>query len=132
MFKIGDLNEVEQAMKSGVWDFTVDGKCSNCGQCCSNLLPMTIAEINRIRKYIRLHGIKEQKHLYPTVKPLLDAVCPFRNNDKKRCEIYEVRPAICREFQCDKPKKGIAADMSKFQGKIQLVLVRDTFFGERR
>lgn len=131
MFKIGNLDEIEQNMKSGVWDFTVDGHCSNCGSCCSNLLPITRAEINKIRKYVRLKGIKPQLHRYPTAQATMDAVCPFRNNSTRRCEIYEVRPAICRDFQCDKPKRGVSANLGLYKGRVEYVLMRQTFFPEK-
>lgn len=38
-------------MSEAVKDFTVCGKCSGCGSCCSDLLPVTDAEIKRILKY---------------------------------------------------------------------------------
>lgn len=40
-------------------DFTVDGKCSGCGNCCSNILPLSDVEVKRILEYIRQNGIKE-------------------------------------------------------------------------
>ena len=32
-----------------VKNFTVNDKCSNCGQCCSNLLPMSEKEVKNIK-----------------------------------------------------------------------------------
>lgn len=91
-------------------DYTDDGKCSNCGSCCSDLLPLSDDEIKRIGRYVQGHRIKEQVRRYPTADPMIDFTCPFRNNDERRCEIYQVRPAICRDFQCDKPREEILAD----------------------
>lgn len=34
-------------------DYTVDGKCSGCGNCCSNVLPLADAEVKRIVEDIR-------------------------------------------------------------------------------
>ena len=45
-----------------VSDKTQDGKCSNCGQCCSDLLPLSEKEVRAIKKYISEHHIKEQRH----------------------------------------------------------------------
>lgn len=45
-----------------ITDFTFNGKCSNCGQCCSNLLPLSDSEVKRIKQYIKKHNIKEQRH----------------------------------------------------------------------
>lgn len=36
---IGTLQQAYEDMESGVYDFTKDGKCSGCGQCCMNYLP---------------------------------------------------------------------------------------------
>ena len=129
MPKVGFLQDVIDSMKAGVYDFTVDGNCSNCGQCCTNFLPMTEKEVRIIKAHIKKHKIKEQKHFLPTAAPTLDFTCPFRNNNDRRCEIYDVRPAICRDFKCDNPKKGIKVNKNIFDGPVRLVRVRETFFG---
>ena len=121
-----------EEMEKGVYDFTVDGKCSNCGSCCSNFLPMSKEEIKRIKKYISANGIKEIIRRPPTVNPIIDFKCPFRDDSKKICTIYEVRPAICQDFQCDKPKKKIKANRDMYHGKYDLVDVRWTFFGGKK
>lgn len=129
-FKIGFLQNVIEDMKNGVFDFTKSGECSNCGSCCSDFLPISEKEIKNIKKYIREKNIKEQKHIIPTSTPTIDFTCPFRNNSKRRCEIYAVRPAICRDFKCDKPKKQIEADKSMYHGKYRVISMRDEFFKE--
>lgn len=110
-------------------DFTVDGKCSNCGQCCSNILPVGKHEAERIRWYIKKHQIKEQIRRYPTRERVCDLTCPFRSDSEKKCLIYPVRPAICQDFQCDKPKKGIAADKTMYHEKYPAIDMRATFYG---
>lgn len=42
---IGTLKQVYEDMEHGVCDFTKDGKCSGCGQCCSVYLPLSPGEI---------------------------------------------------------------------------------------
>lgn len=32
--------------------------------------------------------------------------CPFRDNVNRICTIYELRPAICKAFKCDKSSKN--------------------------
>lgn len=130
--RIGTYEDMIADMKDGVFDFTKDGECSCCGACCTNFLPMSEKEVKRVRAYVKKNRIKEQKHFVPTAMPTLDFTCPFRNNVDKRCEIYEVRPAICRDFRCDKPKKNIWADRSLYEGKYGIVFVRETFFGKNR
>lgn len=86
-----------------VVSMTEDGKCSQCGGCCSNILPLTIEEVGVIEKYIEEHNIKPHVINMPTVTPTLDLTCPFLNLDKteERCNIYPVRPYICQVFQCN-------------------------------
>lgn len=74
--------------------FMKNGKCSNCGNCCGNLLPLTPTEINIIRIYIKEHDIKEIKHSD-------NLTCPFRDDENRICTIYEVRPYICKFWRCD-------------------------------
>lgn len=47
---IGTLQQVYEDMEHGVYDFTKDGKCSSCGACCSNYLPLSSGEIKEIRR----------------------------------------------------------------------------------
>lgn len=128
--KGGFLNEVMEDMKSGVFDYTKNGECSNCGECCSDFLPISQEEIKRIKAYIKKHGITEQKHFLPLANyPQADFTCPFRNNDERKCVIYSVRPAICRDFRCDKPRKQIEADKAMYHGLYAPRSMRMTFFG---
>ena len=132
MLKVETLKEAYEDMKNGVYDFTKDGKCSGCGNCCSNLLPMTKKEIKRIKRYIREHKIKEQKVLAVYANPLVDLTCPFMRKDvaKDRCMIYPVKPEICTFFKCDNEKNGKHYDGNR-EG-MMLVNVREVFFGEEK
>lgn len=130
MSSIGTIEQMLSDMKSGVYDFTKNGECSNCGACCSDWLPVSESEVNAIRKYVTKHGIKERRHTPPTVQPVMDLTCPFRNELKRKCDIYPVRPAICRDFRCDKPKKEIWANKRMYHGKYSVVNMRETFFGK--
>lgn len=126
--KVGSFQDVIKDMESGVFDFTKDGKCSGCGACCSNFLPISENEVKRIAAYVRKYNVKEQKHFVPTATPPIDFTCPFRNNVERKCEIYPVRPAICRDFQCDKPRKKIEADRNLYESELGIVFMRETFF----
>lgn len=96
---IGTIQDLLEAEERGVMNFTVDGQCSRCGQCCSDFLPLSREEINRIRRYIRVNGIKE-KHNNVLMQGF-DMTCPFRDEVNRVCTIYRIRPEICREFRCD-------------------------------
>lgn len=71
-------------------------KCINCGECCGPILA-TKREIAEIQQYVKktISG-KERKRLKRQVGNSL--TCQFRDDEKKRCAIYPVRPEICRLF----------------------------------
>ena len=81
---------ISEGMKS-IQDNTRKGKCTKCEECCSNLLPLSLPEIERIRAYIAEHKISMQEHAPD---------CPFLSTEK-RCTVYEVRPLICRIYKCN-------------------------------
>lgn len=97
------LEAVQRDMDDNIYNFTKGGKCSGCGGCCSNLLPMSQKEVDAIHRYIKKHNIKECKHLLPVAKPAFDMTCPFLDTGKscEKCRIYPVRPEICKQFICD-------------------------------
>lgn len=80
-----------------ITDNSVCGKCSKCGECCTNLLPISQEELETIQKYVIENKIRPQSHLLVMQNRLC---CPYY--DGKKCLIYEVRPLICREFYCYK------------------------------
>ena len=125
---ISFLEMVKRDMEDNIYNFTKDGKCSSCGGCCSNLLPMSDKEISIIKKYIEKHHIKECKHIIPTKELTFDMTCPFRDNDNKICTVYEVRPQICKSFLCDSEKR--AKQNRKLIGQTRTPIdVRGTFYG---
>lgn len=81
----------------GIKDLSCNGKCTKCGECCSNLLPVTQNEIDIIQRYVVAKNIKPQKQVLIMQQKLQ---CPYF--DGKKCLIYEVRPLICKEFYCFK------------------------------
>ncbi len=78
-------------------NYTNNGICSRCGECCSEFLPLDEKEMEEIEKYLRTHKVKRHN------KGKNNFRCPFRNDEKKICEIYKVRPQICQVFKCDTP-----------------------------
>ena len=128
---ISTLEQVRKDMEHGVYDMTENGKCTGCGNCCSNILPMTDKEIEVIRRHIKKRNIKECKHIMPLANPVLDMTCPFLNTDKKagKCTIYSVRPSICRCFICSE-LNGALKNKELWHGIRNPVNVRETFYGE--
>ena len=109
-----------------VTDFTVNGKCSDCGSCCSDFLPLSKSEVKRIKAYIKKHHIKEQRH---NMQIGYDITCPFRDDLNKGCTIYEVRPEICRAFRCDKPIEQLIKIKQKNHAEKTIICMRNKFYG---
>ena len=128
---VGTIQELLNDCKSGLYNFCKDGKCSECGNCCSRHLAMSQKEINTIRAYIKRHNIKQQKHaMYVYADAYFDATCPFLDDTKPnhKCLIYEVRPLICREFRCD-CWQNIDRKSELFKHNLHPVDVVEVFFG---
>lgn len=124
----GSLEEMLEEFKNGTYDMTKNGKCTQCGACCSNLLPMSSKEVKEIKRYIEKHKIQEFKHLIPVVNQPMDMNCPFLNTDKscEKCLIYPVRPMVCRKFSCNP-----ALRLPPGNKNLAVIDVRETFFGKR-
>lgn len=56
-------------------DFTCKGKCSKCGACCSNLLPLTNAEIRHLREIVKKRKLKPHYRILYNAK--YDMTCPL-------------------------------------------------------
>lgn len=117
-------------------DNSVNGTCSNCGGCCTNFIPVTDAEIRQIKKFIREQGIKPCSHGFqaPLRERAVDMICPFRDDKKKRCTIYAVRPAICVGYQCNRTPDECAEVMRRNRPDFRpeqthYINTRLTFFG---
>ena len=49
--------------KADIKDCSNNGKCSQCGECCSNFLPVSQKEIEIIQDYVLKNNIKPQKQI---------------------------------------------------------------------
>lgn len=126
MPKMSNFEEFLRDMNHGVYNFTDNGKCICCGNCCTALLPVTKEEMKTIKRYIK------RKHIKPVIhygKVDIDLTCPFRNDAEKKCNVYDVRPAICRDFKCDKPQKMIngAKETYHYDSRFHVVNMREVF-----
>ena len=122
------MAEVNEKMQ--VVDCSKDGRCSDCGQCCTNILPVNFQEINRIQRFIEKHKIQACTHFAPLANFGGDMICPFRDGKEKRCTIYPVRPAACKSFFCGNTREAILAARDKVYRNSSLEIdMRATFFG---
>ena len=118
-----------------ITDFTKNGECIRCGNCCSDFLPLSKREIKGIRQYIKKHHIKRQKHLFAPLDGdyvSYDIVCPFYSPLEKKCAIYEIRPDICREFKCNKPLPEIEATKRFFGETRHVYSMSGVFFNDHK
>ena len=125
MMSYEEVTKIVQEMKDGTYNMTNNGKCTGCGKCCSNYLPMTVSEISTIKNYIKKHQVKEQHHISLKV---LDMSCPFLDKSKScnKCTIYPVRPRVCRDFICDPAQRKPVNQM--YASKCKVVDVRSEFY----
>ncbi len=94
------IREIIETIAKGnveITDNSICGKCSKCGECCTNLLPISQKELNTMQKYVIDNKIRPQAQMLVMQNRL---TCPYYNG--KKCLIYEVRPLICKEFYCYK------------------------------
>lgn len=54
--------------------------------------------------------------------------CPFRDEAKRICTIYEVRPEICREFMCNHTTEDIMKAKIDMHQRKEVVMMRGRFF----
>ena len=109
-----------------VTDFTKNGKCSGCGACCSTYLPITQKELKVLKAWVKKNRYKPSNAYAPANMRghTLDLTCPFLNKDTGKCDVYDIRPAICREFICNK-------DISKrYRNAFTVHNLRKDIFGD--
>ena len=100
-----NINKVE--------DFTCNKKCSGCGNCCTDFLPMSKSDVKRIQRYLKEHPeIKEQVHIDGNN---MHIKCAFRDEINKKCLIYPVRPFVCKQFICNLDLDTILSNRDKIQ-----------------
>lgn len=122
-FKCGTIYDI---LTSPNVDHTVGGKCSECGACCADVIPISSREAKTIKAYIKRHRVEPVRHV-AAGSDILDGVCPFCDTGKprKKCRIYSVRPGICRRWICSHPDGRRAGGATRM-----LVSMWEVFYGE--
>lgn len=106
-----------------VKDYSCNGKCSHCGACCSDIIPLLPSEIDTLRHFIRKNNYKPHTHACTVLMTNpYDATCPFLD-DKGECVVYSIRPEICRLFSCYE-KNPSTEDFAKLPRQVQLKFIR--------
>lgn len=107
---------------NGTTDYTVNGECSGCGECCTSFLPLLRDEVPKLMSL----ASRFEPYMPTGNAGDISLMCPFlwERGGGKICRIYDDRPAICRAFKCD----------WDIAGKIQCACLRegiDVFAFER-
>lgn len=79
-----------------VRNYCIDGICSRCGDCCSDILPVTDEELNKLRKFVRSRKYKPNTQVKIGMMVRYDMTCPFLNSESRHCDVYDIRPEVCR------------------------------------
>ena len=126
------IAQVADDMENNLYNFTKNGTCSQCGNCCSNFLPLSADEVVTINNYVVNNNIKECIHALPVAGRVIDATCPFLDMEKpkEKCRIYPVRPLICRKFICNKEQRP-SWTMEELMEERKVVDVRKMFFEKK-
>lgn len=124
---VSTIGKIIEDMENGFYNFTDNGRCIGCGQCCSSLLPISEKDLRRLHRYV------DKKHIKPVPRPfaqnaIFDLTCPFLDTTKsdKKCMVYPYRPEICMKFKCDKPSNE--KDKTKFHSLYKVVDLWQEFY----
>lgn len=98
-------------------DYTCNGKCSKCGNCCIPWLPITKEEYKTIKDYIDKNKI-ESVNLLEGKNFHLD--CCFHDRKNHKCNIYEVRPEVCKNFICSKSFEQVDKDRKYYDARAEI------------
>ena len=86
--------------------------------------------MKRIRAYVKKHGLKPHHNSIALMTGANDITCPFRDNEKRLCDIYAIRPEICRSFICSKTFDEAQNDKKLLEKHRNPYSMRYAFFGE--
>lgn len=118
-------------MEKAISDNTIEGHCSGCGRCCTDILLLSESEIKEIKNFLKKHPEIKPINRSVFIDKVANNVCPFLSQDKK-CSIYSVRANICKNFLCsDFCKKPTKKDYN-FYKNVKVVSMMETFFPEEK
>lgn len=88
-----------EAKPGTINDMTCNGECSKCGSCCGLFIPFTDEELQLIKDYVKVNNIKPINRIINNNQ--LIAQCCFYDSENHKCNIYPVRPYVCKDFMCN-------------------------------
>ena len=110
-------------------DMTCNGECSKCGSCCGLFIPFTDEELQLIKDYVKVNKIKPTNRIINGNQ--LIAQCCFYDRENKKCNIYPVRPYVCKDFMCNhkdwKERRDMYEKRTKYNSSLREDRVCATF-----
>lgn len=106
-------------------DYTKQGKCSQCGMCCSNFLTLYPHEITKLRE---LASKPDTEGSIKHIGGRFWFTCPFlmiKDENSTYCGIYEDRPHVCRVFKCNRPRCHELVNEMHKDGGILVDIMKD-------
>ena len=105
--------------------------CNNCNECCTITAMITPDEYKKLNKFLKTKGKSIYKdavsrHIKLAKKyNCRNFKCPFSTLNKK-CAIYSMRPAVCRNYHCT-PSLNKLEPYDEFE---EHLTINDLFKGE--
>lgn len=94
------VSDHDQALEA-IYNHIPTGTCAGCGKCCAESVHLFYSEFIRIIKYLRenqgLEDALDRVECYYKNEWVKTQACVFLKADNS-CEIYPVRPLVCRLF----------------------------------
>lgn len=128
-----ERDELQTGLEARYLNKCIGGKCSGCGDCCTDLLPLTQKEVDRLREYAIAHDLRAHTQMPFYESGGVDLTCPFRNQITGKCDVYEVRPHICRLYICSKQTRQATIERNRwtFSKGVSTRSLRYEIFGDR-
>ena len=102
--------------EAGVNLFWENFRCQHCGLCCYTPGAGLFLEKEDFKRIAEQVGKKKLKALCRYDKDLkawiLKQPCPFYDSEKKRCQIYEIRPATCTKYPLHPPVEEMPSNLA--------------------
>lgn len=120
----------DEAKPGVIKDMTCNGECSRCGSCCGLFIPFTEKELKDIKEYVSKHNILPTNNRITSQNQLI-ARCCFYDEKEHKCNIYPVRPFVCRDFMCNhkdwKERRDMYEKRTKYNSSLREDRICATF-----
>jgi len=131
MSSMFDIKVIKNKMEN-IYNQIPEFDCKHCHKCCGPIIWFKTEDI-LIKDYMKKHNIENVKWTTDEFQKN-EMKCPFLKND--RCEIYQVRPIVCRlqgnipDLPCIFNKNGYLSEESIKKIKKDISDINKEFQGE--